>query len=153
MAHSLLIALHAAAGTAAFGAGFAALRRPAWFVVYYLALLVMAGAVAGAVVVGWPAEPTAARWIFSGLLVLAGAMLWRAELARRLLVVGDYPSPAAFDHVGFTLIGLADAFLVVTVSNLGAPGAVVLGVAVLGAVLGHVILARGRQRVGATVAC
>lgn len=150
--HSLLIVVHAAAGTVAFLAGMAARRRPAWFGVYFVSMVVMAGAVAAAVVVGWDAQPTGARLIFSGLLGLAAVMLWRADLARRLLVAGIFPSAAADGHVGFTLIGLADAFLVVTVANVGAPGAVVLAVAVGVAAAGHVLLGRGRQRVAAIAA-
>lgn len=150
--HSLLIVVHAAAGTAAFGAGFAALRRPAWFGFYFGSMVVMAGSVAAAVVVGWDTRPPGARAIFSGLLGLAAVMVWRADLARRLLAAGDFPSEAAVGHVGFTLIGLADAFVVVTVANAGAPGAVVLAVAVGVAVVGHVLLGRGRQRVAATAA-
>jgi len=143
--HTVLIALHALAGTVAFASGVTALRRRAWFAAYYWSMVAMATSVAAAVAVAWTGLETVTRLVFAGLLGLAAVMVWRAELARRLLVSGSYPSPAAVGHVGFTLVGLADAFVVVTVLNLGAPGLVVAAVAVLVAGTGHVAVGRARQ--------
>lgn len=144
--HSALITLHALAGTVAFGCGVAALRRPGWFAAYYWSMVVMATSVAAAVAVAWAELDTVTRLVFAGLLVLAAVMVSRAELARRLAVRGNHPSPDAVGHIGFTLVGLADAFLVVTVMNLGAPGGVAVAVAVLVAGAGHVAVGRVRRR-------
>lgn len=146
MTHTLLIAVHALSGTVAFGCGVLALRRVRWFPAYYASMWVMAGSVAGAVAVGWSGLGGVTRGVFLGLLALAAAMVWRAELARRLVLRGGHPSAATVGHIGFTLVGLADAFIVVTVLNLGAPGAVVLVAALGVAAAGHVAISRAQRR-------
>lgn len=146
MAHTVFIVLHALSGVVAFGCGVLALRRTAWFAAYYWAMVVMAVTVAAAVAVTWRDLDSVPRLIFVGLLVLAAVMVLRAELARRLLQRGAHPSPAVTGHVGFTLVGLADAFLVVTVLNLGAPGWAMLTVGVVVAVVGHIVVGAAVRR-------
>ncbi len=145
MAHDVFIVLHALAGLVAFGCGVRALRHPAWFESYWWSLLAMAAFVGAAVAVSWTELDTASRLIFLGLGALAGLMIWRATVARRLLRAGDYPSPAATGHVGFTLVGLFDAFVVVGLLDLGAPGWLTVVVALVVAVAGHLLIVRARR--------
>lgn len=146
MLHTVLVVLHAAAGTIAVGCGAAALRRTGWFAGFYWSLLAMGGFVLAAVVVGWPDLDTVTRLVFAALLVLAAAMVWRAELARRLRRDGRYPTRATVAHIGFSLVGLLDAFLVVTVLNLGATTLVVVGIAIAVALVGHLLVGRAQRR-------
>lgn len=145
VAHSILIAVHALSGAVAFGCGLRALRRASWFAAYYWSMVAMAGFVVAAVAVGWPDLDSAPRIVFAGLLALAAVMLWRAEQARQLLRAGHYPSPAAVGQIGFTLVALADAFVVVGVIDLGAPAAVVLPAALLVALVGHLLVRRAQR--------
>ena len=58
-------------------------------------------------------------------------MVGRSFLAvRSRPPAGEAPSGRYLDHLGFTLISLADGFAVVTVFRAGAPTWVVVGVAV-----------------------
>lgn len=145
MTHDVLIVLHTVAGLVAFGCGLRALRHRSWFEPYWWSLLGMAVLVAAAVAVAWTGLDTAPRLIFLGLGLLAGVMIWRAQLARRLLRAGDYPSVAVIGHVGFTLVGLFDAFVVVGLLDLGAPGWLAVVVALVVAVAGHLVIARARR--------
>lgn len=143
MLHDLLITVHAVAATAAWVAGLVALPGGRLLAVHRGTLVVMAGALAAAVVVGWPGYPTASRVIFPVLLVLAAAMLVRTELAARVrpATVGA-TTPRYVDHLGFSLISLSVGFLLIAVLRAGAPGWVAVAVGV-GTVVG------GRAAVGA----
>lgn len=147
MAHGILIALHAAAGVVAFGLGCLALRRGRVFPGYLGALVAMAVFLGLAVAVGWGANDTVTRIIFSALIGLAAFMVSRGVLAGRVRPEGRArPSAAYVEHIGFTLVGLADGFLVVTVLRLGAPGWALAATGVGVALLGHHALGATRQR-------
>jgi hypothetical protein len=74
-------------------------------------------------------------------------MVWRADQARRIRP-SDSAGPSAryVGHVGFTLISLFDAFTVVLVLDLGAPGWLVAAAGVLIAVAGSFVLGAIRER-------
>ena len=78
------------------------------------------------------------RVLFAALLALGCYMIFRgARAGRRLAADTGTRSIAYIDDVGFTIIALLDAFLVIAVLDLGASGYVVTAVALLGAAIGH----------------
>jgi hypothetical protein len=103
---------------------------------------VMTLALVPALVLDWGDLAVAARIVFAALLVLAGVMTLRA--AR----VGRRPGALArdLDDLGFLVIALVDAFLVISALRLGVPpwGLAAVGVGVAAA--GHVTLGRLRAR-------
>jgi hypothetical protein len=143
--HTLFIALHAASATLALVAGLVALRGGRLFALYRWAMLGMALALAAAIAAGWPGYTGALRVVYVGLAVLAAAMVARANLAARMLPARTGgPTWRYLDHVGFTLIALADGFVVVAVLDAGAPGWATAAAGVAVAVGGHLGL-RARQ--------
>lgn len=135
--HALLIALHAGTGVIAMLAGGIALYRGRFFDVYLASLVATTLFLALAVAEEWTALDTGARVLFTAFTLLAVVMVVRAVLARRLLPVR---SPAYLEHVGFTLVALLDAFVVIAVLNAGAPIWLVVASGVLIAVGGHFAL-------------
>ncbi len=141
MLHTVFIALHAGAATVALVAGAVALRSGRLFAVYGWSLLVMFVTVALAVGVNWEQTGPAVRAVFVALVALGAAMLakaWRA--GRNRPVSGGHPSSCYVRDVGFTLIALCDAFVVVAVLNAGAPTWLVVASGVSIAVVGHFVL-------------
>jgi hypothetical protein len=134
--HTIFIALHATAGVAALAAGAITLRGGRFFDVYLGSLIVMTVSLVAAIGVEWAAIDTVARVVFSAFTVLAGVMIWQATRARQLP-----PGSATYiEHIGFTLISLFDAFVLVAVLNAGAPIWLVVGAGVVIAVAGHYVL-------------
>ncbi len=81
------------------------------------------------------------RVLFTGFVMLGLFMVWRAGQARRMRPSGSAgPSVRYVAHVGFTLVALFDAFIVIAVLNGGAPGWLVVTAGVLVAVAGHFVL-------------
>ena len=148
MATTFFITLHAVAATIAFGAGVLSATSGRFLGVYRAAMAVMAAALVPAVVVDWATTTdTTARAVFAGLLGLAGVMVLRAELAvRRRPECGRGPTAAYLEHVGFTLIALADGFAVVAAIRGGAPGWTVAVLAVGVVVVGHLTLQAAKRR-------
>ncbi|MPZ80909.1 MAG: hypothetical protein GEV28_11130 [Actinophytocola sp.] len=134
--HAVLIALHALTGTVALLAGCVAHRRRAYFEVYLWSLVATVAFLAAAVAEEWSRLDAVSRALFAAFVVLGLVMLWLACTARRL----PAPSPRYVDRVGFTLVALFDAFIVITVLNLGAPVALVVASGVVVAVAGHFAL-------------
>lgn len=146
MAHTVFIVLHALSGAVAFGCGCLALRRTAWFAAYFWSLLAMVAFVGAAVAVSWTEFDLVTRLLFSGLGLLAAVMIWRAVLARQLVRAGGrHPTSGFVDHVGFTVISLLDAFVVVAVLDLAAPVWAVVAAGVVGGIAGHVAIGRVRR--------
>lgn len=150
MVHTVFITLHALSGAACFGFGLLALRRTTTrlrqaLAVYLAALLAMVGFVAVAVALTWAGLGTATRLIYGGLGVLAAVMVGRALAAWR---GAEQPSAAFVGHVGFTLVSLFEAFLIVSALDLGAPTWLVVVGAVLGAVIGHRLIRRRQRDMG-----
>ncbi|MFI7680893.1 hypothetical protein [Actinophytocola sp. NPDC049390] len=134
--HSLLIGLHAGTGLIALIAGGIALYRGRFFDVYLASLVATTVFLALAVAVEWTLLGAGSRVLFTAFTLLAGVMVARGVLARRL----PPRSPAHLEHLGFTLVGLFDAFVVIAVLNAGAPIWLVVTSGVLIAVGGHVAL-------------
>jgi hypothetical protein len=152
--HTTMIVLHAAAGVTAFVAGCLALSPPAadrrarWlFRVYLVSLGLMVVFLLGAMAAHWRQLGTAEQVIFAGLFLLGLFMAWRAYAAWGLLRrrPGTWRLPY-MEHVGFTLIALWDGFVVVLAIDLGAPGWLVLVLAVLGVVVGNRALHRAEAK-------
>jgi hypothetical protein len=141
MWHSIFIAAHAGTGAIALIAGCVAISRRKLFGIYFAALIAMTLLLILAVATEWRASGVPARVLFSAFSVLALFMVWRANRARRLSLGRDY-----VEHVGFTLVALFDAFIVILVLNAGAPAWSVAGSGVLVAVAGHFVLRAAHQR-------
>lgn len=150
MLHTVFIGLHAATGVVALVAGALALPRGRFFEVYLWSLVGMLGFLVLAVAVEWGQNDSAQRVLFSALTVLAVVMVaraWRARYSRPTTSTG--PSHAYVHHVGFTLIALVDAFVVVTVLNAGAPVWLVVAAGVVVGVIGHFALGHVWNRLAA----
>lgn len=140
---TVLIVLHAAAGFVALGTGVPAMRR-GWLLPAHLwALVATIVPLAGAVAVDWAGLDTAARILFVAFVGLGGYLIWSAVRAlRRRPAPSERPSPAYVRHLGFNLVALTDAFLVILVLDLGVPVAGVVATGVAAAVAGHFVLVR-----------
>lgn len=136
MWHAVLIALHALTGTVALGAGLVAHRRRALYDVYLWSLVATVVFLAAAVAEEWARSGGLSRVLFTAFVVLGVVMVWLAFGARRVAVL----SGVYVDRVGFTLVALFDAFIVITVLNLGAPVWLVVASGVAVAVAGHFAL-------------
>lgn len=139
--HSLLIALHAGTGVVAMLAGAVALFRGGrLFGTYLVSLIATTLFLALAVAAEWTVLGAGSRVLFTAFTLLAVVMVARGVLAGRLLPAGRRPSPVYLEHVGFTLVGLLDAFVVIAVLNAGAPIWLVVASGVLLAIAGHFAL-------------
>ena len=156
MLHTTMIALHAAAGVAAFVAGCLALFPPQaeqrahqLFGVYLVSLWLMIVFLLGAMAAHWQQLGTGEQLIFGGLLLLGLYMGWRALSARGLLRRRSEQWRLPYmEHLGFTLIALWDGFVIVLAIDLGAPGWLVIVLAVLGVVVGNRALHWAEARAG-----
>jgi hypothetical protein len=141
MWHTAFIALHALAGLVSFLAGCVAIRRGSWFGIYLWSLLGMMLLLVVAVAVEWGDLDAASRVLFTALAALAGYMILRALQARGLQPVAPArPSARYLDHVGFTLVALVDAFVVVLVLDLGGPAWLIVLAGIAVAIAGHFVL-------------
>jgi hypothetical protein len=147
MANTVFITLHAVAATLAFGAGALSAASGRYLSVYRAAMAVMLAALVPAVLVDWTTTDATARLVFAGLIGLAVVMVIRAELAVRSAPprTGG-PTAAYLEHLGFTLISLADGFAVVAAIRWGAPGWAVGMLAVGVVVVGHLTLQAAKRR-------
>ena len=145
--NTILITVHAVAATIAFGAGALSAPTGRFLGIYRGAMAVMAAALVPAILVDWSTTDPTARIVFTGLIGLAAVMVVRAELAgRRPPVRTGGPTAAYLDHIGFTLISLADGFAVVAAIRGGVPGWAVGALAVGVVVVGHVTLQVAKRR-------
>ena len=148
---ALFIGLHAVTAGVALITGAYVRRRPRWFATYYWSLVLMVAFLVAGIVADVGARPPGVLVIDAVLVALATFMVWRAEQARRL---ADRRSRRFAEHTGFTLVGLIDAFVVVTLFNLEMPGwlVAVIGVGIAGVghvVIGHRSPARSSPPIGA----
>lgn len=147
MWHTLFITVHAVTGAVALLAGSVALRRGAMFGTYLWSLVGMELFLVLAIAAEWAELPTGTRVLFTALAVLGVVMLWRAARARPIRPSRTVPPTTRYvEHVGFTLIALFDAFVVILVLNAGAPGWLIAAAGVLIAVAGHFLLRAARAR-------
>ncbi len=143
MWHTAFISLHAAAGVIAFVAGLRALPAGRSVPVYRWSMIAMLAFLLSAIAVTATSLDGGTLLIFGGLFALALVMVGRSERAARMLPEGTTGASAGYvQHVGFGLVGLFDAFWVVTLLRAGLPGWVVTGVAVAIAATGHVLIRR-----------
>ncbi len=143
MWHGVLIGLHAGTGVLALLAGLGAHRGPRWFAVYFWSLVATVVFLAAAVVEEWATLDVAARVLFTAFVGLGVVMVRLAVRARGLGL-----TPRHVDLVGFTLVALFDAFMVITVLDAGVPAAVATGVVV--ATAGHLTLRTLKSRLTAS---
>ena len=152
MWHGLFITLHAAAGVIAFAAGCAATVRCRWFAGFFWSLVAMVVLLGLAVAVDWSTLDSATQLLFVAFLGLGGFMVWRAWCARRILAAapdrGLERSRRYVRHLGFNLVALFDAFVVITVLNGGVPGLATAVVGVGVAVAGHFVAGEMERRLG-----
>jgi hypothetical protein len=138
----LAIWVHTLAALIALAAAVLCWRTGRGPVVLTGATAVMTLALVPALVLGWAGLAVPARIVFVALLVLAVAMTLRAARA------GRRPGALArdLDDLGFVVIALVDAFVVITALRLGIPpwGLAAVGVGVAAA--GHVTVGRLRAR-------
>lgn len=147
MWHTIAIGLHAIAGVAAFVAGFLAIRTGRWTRWHTSMTAAMTGFLVLAIATEWTDLTTVTRLLFTALAALAGFMTWRGVRAHQLRPTAGNPvSKAFFDQLGFNLVALFDAFLVITVLNAGAPGWAVAATGVLVAIAGHFVLGAVERR-------
>ena len=137
--NTFFVSVHAVAATVAFAAGLAAVPAGRLVRLHLVAVALMAGALLPAVLVDWARTPAGARAAFGALGVLATVVVLRAALAvrgRPQLTGG--PTAGYLGHLGFTLIALADGFVVVAAIRAALPGAAVALLALGVVVVGHV---------------
>jgi CDP-diglyceride synthetase len=144
MLHVTLIALHALSALVAFTAGCVAIRRRALFPAYFWALVATLLFVVLAVATDWPRLDTPARAAFTALLGLGAVVGWQAIAAWRALATDLPPASGVsgryLNHLGFTLVALFDAFVIILAIDLGAGTPVAVVVGVLGAAGGNLAL-------------
>jgi hypothetical protein len=143
MWHSALVTLHALSGLLALVAGWLALRRPSYLDIYFWSLVACIVFVVAVVAVDWGGLEAASRVLFAALSALGALMVWRGARARRIAATSrPQPSARELDHLGFTLVALLDAFVVIGALDLGAPGWLVGVVAIAVAAIGHAWITR-----------
>lgn len=155
----LMIVLHTAMALAAFGVGLVAVdprrARDHWWTMRALVgfLLAMTVFVAAAMAAHWSDLDGIVQVVFTGLVVLAGYMVWRALHALRL---GPHQTGgqqlAHVGDVGFVLIALADGFVIVAAIDLGVQTWIVAPLALGVVAVGHGSLNRLKERVASPVA-
>lgn len=145
--YAALIGLHAAAGLVAVGAGLRTIGTGSGFGFYLGSLVACIAFVAGAVALDWGGLDGGTRVLFAALLALGCYMIFRgARAGRRLAADTGTRSIGYVDDVGFTIVALLDAFLVIAVLDLVASGYVAAAVALLGAAIGHRTLETYKRR-------
>lgn len=136
-----LITAHAVTATVALLAVLGG-RRTWWFAVHYAGLVAMLVLLVAAIAVDLPGR-AAGELVVDGLLVGLGiVMIAHTEGARR---VRRHDPRRFVERLGFSVVGLVDAFVVVTVFGI-APGwvAAIVGVAI--AVVGHLAIGAAAGR-------
>lgn len=147
MVHTTLITLHAGTGLLAFVAGCLAIQRRTHLDTYVWSLAACIAFVVAAVAVDWSGLDAASRALFAALSALGAFVVWRGAQARRIAASSRAQrSTRELDHLGFTLVALLDAFVVIAALDLGAPGLLVVVVAVAVAAMGHLWITRLKRR-------
>ena len=135
LVHYALIILHTVAGTISFIAGLLVviLRRTSWLFEGYLwSLVVMAISVVMVVIWDWPVLTLPQQISYTALGALGIYTSYRGFQARQKQAYRYTGWRLEFmEDVGFTLISLFDAFVIIGAIDLGMP---IWGVVVLGAV-------------------
>jgi hypothetical protein len=140
--HLAAIVAHALFGAAALVTGVVALERgPRFLGVYLGCVIAMLASLGLAFAAEWAELDGPTRWLFAGLSGIGVVVLVRAVEAWRVRPgPGQVPTRRFRSAVGFTVVALTDAFLVVTVLDLGAPTWAVVATGIGVAVAGHFVL-------------
>lgn len=146
MWHTIFVAAHAITATSALATGIFILLRSRLLGTYLGSLVSMEVFLVLAVAVRWSAYSGPTRAAFAGLAALGGVVLGQGLRAWPVRPLdGASPSTRYYEHVAFTLVALADAFVVVTILGAGVPGWAVAAIGVVVAVSGHFALGIGRR--------
>ena len=147
MVHTILIILHAGLAVASFVLGcllLAALpesERSARFAAFFWCTVAAMVCLIAVVLLDWSGLTATKRIAFAVLSALAVYLMVRAAQAWRTLArKPDGWRRAFIGHVGFVMISLFDGFCIVAAIDLGMPPPVTSTVAVLGVVVGVLIL-------------
>lgn len=147
MAHSILIFLHAGLAVASFVLGCVLLAalphsaRSGRFAAFFWCTVAAMACLIAVVLLDWSGLPTTKRIAFAILAVLAVYLMVRAAQAWRTLIrKPDRWRKSFIGHVGFVMISLFDGFCIVAAIDLGMPPPVTITVAVLGVVVGVLLL-------------
>jgi hypothetical protein len=147
----LLIVFHAASAVICLASGIAIIMpdrasRHSWLMlVFIISLIGLILFVTGAVAAQWLKISGTQRLVFSGLIGLALYMLYRGLRAAKKLHQRDVPK-SYIDDVGFVIISLLDAFTIVSLIDLGAPVWLVVVGAILGVVVGILLITSAKKR-------
>jgi hypothetical protein len=142
-----LITAHAVTATVALLATLGG-RRARWFALHYAALVAMLVLLVAAIAVGLPGRAAGELVIDAALVGLGLVMIAHTEGARR---VRRDDARRFVERVGFSIVGLVDAFVVVTVFDV-APAWVATAVGVSIAVVGHLAIRSARDVIRSTPA-
>jgi hypothetical protein len=156
MLHALLIGLHTAAATISFISGCLVLRPRTGWRRYPVYLHIFEGSLIAAVVfvilvigVDWRSLAVTPRAVYSGLVLLGLYMVWRALAAGKCWRRESQGWRAAYiNHVGFVLISLFDAFVIVLLIVLTVPAWAVTAVAILAVGAGSWVVRRVQAEAG-----
>lgn len=141
MWHTIFITIHAVTGGLALLFGLAMLRYRLLFPGYLAATIGMEVFLLLAIAAEWGGIGFGTRLLFGALAALGAFVVWCAVRARSLRPARDErPSRRYFRYVGFTLVAQFDAFVVIDVLNVGAPGWAAAASGVLIAIPGHFVL-------------
>lgn len=145
--YTLAIATHTLAALAALAAGILVLWKNRGVRVHALAITAMTATLAVAMTLGWSDRyESATRIIFSGLAVLAAVMTYIAiRTVRRTTGGPGSPTVETVDAIGFNVISLVTAGVIVPVVNMGA-GIIGTAVAIVVSVVGTRTLVHRRRR-------
>ena len=142
MWHTIFISAHAVFGTLALVSGIVAFERtPRALPTYLVSLAAMLVGLGLAIGSEWGTLAGPVRILFALLAVLGAVVLARGAEAMLLRPTGDDPPSLRYEHaLGFTLVALTDAFVVILVLDLGAPGWATATTGAVIAVAGHYAL-------------
>ncbi len=146
-----MIILHAASAVACFITGVLIIspvmvQKYKWLMPTFLVSL--SGLIifmVGAMIAHWYELTGLEKGIFTGLVVLACYMLYRAIHARKLFQASGV-SEKYIDDVGFTLISLFNGFIIVALIDLSAPAWSVAAGAILATIVGTKLIAQTKRR-------
>lgn len=152
------LALHAGAALLAWVAGLAVLRTGAGLAAHAAGVVLMAAALGPSLFLGWGSFPSVAKVMFSGLAGLAVVMVIQVIRARRLrdreqaegqvwMLPGGPIGPGFVRIVGFNVISLSVAGVIVPILRLGGGALGILVAAALIVPVAHVLVERRRSAV------
>lgn len=141
--YTLLITLHAITASVALVAAVMARRHARWCATYVGALVAMLVFLVLAVGWDWRGRSVVQHAVVAALVALGGVMIAKAEQARR---ARHDPGSDVTGLVGFGVIGLVDAFVIVALVNAGLPGWLVGVTGGAIAAAGHAVIHQLRRR-------